>query len=174
MQAFFELGKQQIKLVRLLQYFPKPNDAEQLQKLNGVLERRCVFFTTLKWQKCQPQQRRPCVLFEAVSCAVALELGPDMNTLCVSALGRFISSKESNYRYRALDSMHRMCGVGGAIAAIQEHLATVIEALRDNDVSIHRRALDLLYEMCDSKNCKDIVAELISYLEGSDVTFREE
>jgi AP-2 complex subunit alpha len=97
-----------------------------------------------------------------------------MNTLCVSALGRFISSKESNYRYRALDSMHSMCGVGGAIAAIQEHLATVIESLRDKDVSIHRRALDLLYEMCDSKNCKDIVAELISYLEGSDVTFREE
>jgi AP-2 complex subunit alpha len=70
--------------------------------------------------------------------------------------------------------MQRMCGIAGTSAAIQEHQSTVIEALRDKDVSIRRRALDLLYEMCDSKNCKDIVAELISYLEGSDVTIREE
>jgi len=162
----------QIKLLRLLQYFPKPDDAEQLQKLNDVLER--ILSDSQVVKNVNRNNAVHAVLFEAVSCAVTLELGPDMNTLCVSALGRFISSKESNYRYLALDSMQRMCGVGGTIAAIQEHQATVIEALRDKDVSIRRRALDLLYEMCDSKNCKDIVAELISYLEGSDVTIREE
>jgi AP-2 complex subunit alpha len=162
----------QIKLLRLLQYFPKPDDAELLQKLNDVLER--ILSDSQVVKNVNRNNAVHAVLFEAVSCAVTLELGPDMNTLCVSALGRFISSKESNYRYLALDSMQRMCGVGGTTSAIQEHQATVIEALRDKDVSIRRRALDLLYEMCDSRNCKEIVAELISYLEGSDVTIREE
>ena len=162
----------QIKLLRLLQYFPKPDDAEQLQKLTDILER--ILSDSQVQKNVNRNNAVHAVLFEAVACAVALELGADMNTLCVAALGRFISSKESNYRYLALDCMQRMCGIAGTSTAIQEHQATVIEALRDKDVSIRRRALDLLYEMCDSKNCKEIVAELISYLEGSDVTIREE
>jgi AP-2 complex subunit alpha len=162
----------QIKLLRLLQYFPKPDDSEQLQRLTDVLEK--ILSDSQVVKNVNRNNAVHAVLFEAVSCAVTLELGTDMNALCVSALGRFISSKESNYRYLALDSMQRMCGIAGTSAAIQEHQATVIEALRDKDVSIRRRALDLLYEMCDSKNCKDIVGELISYLEGSDVTIREE
>jgi AP-2 complex subunit alpha len=162
----------QIKLLRLLQYFPKPDEPELLQRLNDILER--ILSDSQVVKNVNRNNAVHAVLFEAVSCAVTLELGTDMNALCVAALGRFISSKESNYRYLALDSMQRMCGIAGTSAAIQEHQATVIEALRDKDVSIRRRALDLLYEMCDSRNCKDIVAELISYLEGSDVTIREE
>ena len=45
---------------------------------------------------------------------------------------------------------------------------------QDNDISIRRQALDLLFTMCDSSNAKVIVSELMEYLNGADVTMREE
>ena len=45
---------------------------------------------------------------------------------------------------------------------------------QDNDISIRRQALDLLFTMCDSSNSKVIVSELMEYLNGADVTMREE
>lgn len=42
----------------------------------------------------------------------------------------------------------------------------MIASLRDADVSIRRRALDLLFAMCSRANAPDIVAELLRYLEA--------
>ncbi|RVW54321.1 AP-2 complex subunit alpha-2 [Vitis vinifera] len=39
---------------------------------------------------------------------------------------------------------------------------------------IRRRALDLLYGMCDISNAKDIVEELLQYLSSADFAMREE
>jgi AP-2 complex subunit alpha len=47
-------------------------------------------------------------------------------------------------------------------------------ALKDNDISIRRRALDLLYSMCNKANASQIVGELLSYLPLSNYELREE
>ena len=47
-------------------------------------------------------------------------------------------------------------------------------ALKDADVSIRRRALDLLFTMCSPGNVKDVVNELLNYLEIADFSMREE
>ena len=57
---------------------------------------------------------------------------------------------------------------------IQEHLKTILGSLRDNDISIRRRALDILYLMCSQQTAPRIVEELLKYLEESDLFFREE
>lgn len=57
---------------------------------------------------------------------------------------------------------------------VKKYQETVILALKDPDVSIRKRALDLLYEMCDSNNVKVIVGELLNYLTSSDFGIREE
>ena len=49
-----------------------------------------------------------------------------------------------------------------------------MSALRDKDISVRRRGLDLVYSMCDETNSKRIVAELLSYLSVSDFAIREE
>lgn len=36
----------------------------------------------------------------------------------------------------------------------------------DADISIRRRALDLLYLICNAKNASEIVAQLLGYLEN--------
>lgn len=45
---------------------------------------------------------------------------------------------------------------------------------QDPDVSIRKRALDLLFTMCDSSNSVEIVQELIKYLTVADFSMREE
>jgi AP-2 complex subunit alpha len=46
--------------------------------------------------------------------------------------------------------------------------------LKDRDISVRRRALDLLYSMCDTSNSKVIVGELVKYLQSADYNLREE
>jgi AP-2 complex subunit alpha len=45
---------------------------------------------------------------------------------------------------------------------------------QDVDVSIRRRALDLLFTMCDQSNSSDIVHELLKYLTVTEFSMREE
>jgi AP-2 complex subunit alpha len=47
-------------------------------------------------------------------------------------------------------------------------------SLKDADISIRRRALDLLYGMCDKYTSKEIVGELLTYLLTADYAIREE
>ena len=41
-------------------------------------------------------------------------------------------------------------------------------------MSVRQRAVDLLYAMCDRSNAKQIVAEMLTYLETADYSIREE
>ena len=43
----------------------------------------------------------------------------------------------------------------------------VINSLQDTDISIRRRSLDLLFAMCSKNNVREIVAELLDYLQAS-------
>lgn len=57
------------------------------------------------------------------------------------------------------------------------HFVTVclsVSLQTERDVSVRQRAADLLYAMCDRSNAKQIVAEMLSYLETADYSIREE
>jgi len=50
----------------------------------------------------------------------------------------------------------------------------VLNSLKDQDISIRRRALDILYLMCTQKLAPRIVNQLLSYMNESDLDFKEE
>ena len=54
------------------------------------------------------------------------------------------------------------------------HQKSIVATLRDADISIRRRGLDLLFTMCNSQNVRDVVDELLKYLEIADFTMRDE
>lgn len=54
------------------------------------------------------------------------------------------------------------------------HQKSISASLKDADVSIRRRALDLLFTMCNTNNAPDIVDELLRYLEVADFSLRDE
>lgn len=49
-----------------------------------------------------------------------------------------------------------------------------MNALKDADISIRRRAMDLLFTVCGPNSVKEIVDELLAYLEVADFSMREE
>ena len=51
---------------------------------------------------------------------------------------------------------------------------SIIAALKEADISIRRRALDLLFTMCNQSNVAEVVEELLKYLTIADFTMREE
>lgn len=70
--------------------------------------------------------------------------------------------------------MCRLAEVPAVIDAIHRHHKSIISSLSDPDISIRRRALDLLFAMCNSQNVTDIVGELLQYLDIADLSMREE
>ena len=93
---------------------------------------------------------------------------------CAVQLGKFISAKEPNTRYLGLENMGRLSALPQVAAAVRRNQPQIAESLHDPDISIRRRALDLLYGMCDASNAQGIVQQLLDYLVVSDFAIREE
>jgi Asp-tRNA(Asn)/Glu-tRNA(Gln) amidotransferase B subunit len=66
----------------------------------------------------------------------------------LALLGKFISVREANIRYLALETMAKLSH-NEVISSylMREHMNTIIYSLRDPDASIRRRALDLIFAL---------------------------
>ena len=100
-----------------------------------------------------------CVLFEAVNLLIkqgeASE--PALRAKAVGHLSKFINIREPNIRYLGLEAMSRMTHLEGTGDAIRKQQATILFSLKDADISIRRRALDLLFAMCDKSIAESVV-----------------
>mmetsp|Transcript_16976 Transcript_16976/g.23536 ORF Transcript_16976/g.23536 Transcript_16976/m.23536 type:complete len:388 (-) Transcript_16976:1181-2344(-) len=57
---------------------------------------------------------------------------------------------------------------------LRSHLPTVIKILSFRDISIRRRGLDVLYELCDQENVQNVISALMRFIRNSDEEFKEE
>ncbi|XP_053546795.1 AP-2 complex subunit alpha-1 isoform X2 [Bombina bombina] len=165
-----------VKLLRLLQCYPPPEDAAVKGRLVECLE------TILnkaqeppKSKKVQHSNAKNAILFEAISLIIHYDSEPNLLVRACNQLGQFLQHRETNLRYLALESMCTLASSEFSHEAVKTHIETVINALKtERDVSVRQRAADLLYAMCDRTNAKQIVAEMLSYLETADYSIREE
>ncbi|VAI83020.1 unnamed protein product [Triticum turgidum subsp. durum] len=58
--------------------------------------------------------------------------------------------------------------------AVQRHRVTILECVKDADVSIRKRALELVYLLVNDTNVKPLTKELVDYLQVSDDDFKED
>ena len=98
---------------------------------------------------------RPCwkvthaVLFEAINLVIHLGHTTELLPQACGLLGRFISIREANIRYLGLEAMARLTiAQPDQMEALKKHSQTIFFSLKDQDISIRRRALDLVYSMC--------------------------
>ena len=116
------------------------------------------------------------ILFEAVNLIVCWGASgpPELRDGAMKLLGKFISVREPNIRYLGLMTMARLAQIEGSADGVKKHQATVLVSLKDADISVRRRALDLLFVMCDTDNAERIVDELVAHLAQADAGIREE
>ncbi|KAL4431277.1 hypothetical protein ABPG75_006533 [Micractinium tetrahymenae] len=110
------------------------------------------------------------ILYECVQTIMAIESIGGLRVLAVNILGRFLGNKDNNIRYVALNTLARIVGVDAQ--AVQRHRATVVECVKDADISIRRRALELVYALVNEGNIRTLTRELLDYLDVCDAEFK--
>jgi len=112
------------------------------------------------------------ILYECVQTIMSIEAESGLRVLGINILGRFLLSRDNNIRYVALATLQRVVNVD--LKAVQRHRATIIDCLKDSDISIRKRALDVTYALVNEENIKSMTKELLNYLLVADTDFKEE
>lgn len=122
----------------------------------------------------QQNNAQNAVLFEAINLVIHLDDEYHLMVQISSRLGKFIQSRETNIRYLGIEAMTHFAARAETLDPIKKHQNIIIGSLRDRDISVRRKGLDLLYSMCDTSNAQPIVNELLRNLETADYAIREE
>jgi AP-1 complex subunit gamma-1 len=99
-----------------------------------------------------------------------IEADSGLRVLGVNILGKFLSNRDNNIRYVALNTLIKVVAVEPN--AVQRHRNTILDCLRDPDISIRRRALDLSFTLINESNVRVLIRELLAFLEVADNEFK--
>uniref|UniRef100_A0A2P2ML94 AP-1 complex subunit gamma-2 n=1 Tax=Rhizophora mucronata TaxID=61149 RepID=A0A2P2ML94_RHIMU len=151
-----------IRLLRLLRVVGE-GDADASDAMNDILAQVATKTESNK-------NVGNAILYECVETIMSIEDNGGLRVLAINILGRFLSNRDNNIRYVALNMLTRAVTVDAP--AVQRHRATIVERVKDSDASIRKRALELIYLLVNENNVKPLTKELIEYLEVSDQEFK--
>jgi AP-1 complex subunit gamma-1 len=72
--------------------------------------------------------------------------------------------------YVALNTLNKVVSIN--TDAVQRHRNIILDCLRDGDISIRRRALELSYALINEQNVRILIRELLAFLEVADDEFK--
>lgn len=172
----------QVQLLTLLRLLGT-NNAQASEEMNDVLAQVATNTDTSK-------NAGNAILYECVQTIMGIVSEDGLRVLAVNILGRFLLNRDNNIRYVALNTLAK-CIVdqkqlqnndaegrfvaaptlvdsnkeaNNAMSALQRHRTTVVDCLKDPDVSIRQRALELIYHLVNQDNVQQLVGELLNYL----------
>ncbi|CAI5950917.1 unnamed protein product [Closterium sp. NIES-64] len=108
------------------------------------------------------------ILYECVHTIFGVEAIGGLRVLAINILGRFLANRDNNIRYVALHTLIKVVAVD--TQAVQRHRNTIVEC--DSDISIRRRALELVCALVNEGNLKALTRELLDYLRAADSDFK--
>ena len=144
--------------VKLLRFFGTVayNHPPTVEAVNDILAQVATNTDSTKNAGCA-------ILYECVRTIFRIGADDGLMTLGFNILARFLTNKDNNVRFCALTVFLHL--IYNHEAEVQKHRTTVIECLRDPDVAIRRRALQLTVALVDKTNVRLLVPDLIDYLE---------
>eukprot|EP00656_Telonema_subtile_P022488 TRINITY_DN2363_c0_g1_i1.p1 TRINITY_DN2363_c0_g1~~TRINITY_DN2363_c0_g1_i1.p1 ORF type:complete len:835 (-),score=260.72 TRINITY_DN2363_c0_g1_i1:189-2693(-) len=112
------------------------------------------------------------ILYACVTTIMNIESESGLRVLAINILGRFLLNRDNNIRYVALNTLQHVLLTDAP--AVQRHRKTIVECLKDNDVSIRRRALALTCGLVNESNVRVLVRELLNFLMTAEGDMKEE
>ncbi|KAL2439200.1 AP-1 complex subunit gamma-1 [Exophiala dermatitidis] len=152
----------QVKILRLLRVLGR-GDAATSEQMNDILAQVATNTESTK-------NVGNSILYEAVLTILDIEADSGLRVLGVNILGKFLANKDNNIRYVALNTLIKVVAIEPN--AVQRHRNTILECLRDPDISIRRRALDLSFTLIREDNVRVLIRELLAFLEVADTEFK--
>ena len=110
------------------------------------------------------------VLYECVHTIIETESVGGLRVLAINILGKFLASRDSNLRYGALQSLKKVVDLD--INAVLRHKAVIMLCIKDPDISIRRKALELAFELVGEKNVEAFMSDFLAFLDDDDSQFK--
>lgn len=152
----------QVKILRLLRILGK-NDTEASETMNDILAQVATNTDTSK-------NVGHAILYEIVLTIMGIKSEAGLRVLAVNILGRFLLNNDKNIRYVALNTLLRV--VQADYNAVQRHRTTIVDCLKDPDVSIKKRAVELSFALINVSNVRGMMKELLHFLETCEPEFK--
>ncbi|KAI5792457.1 adaptin N terminal region-domain-containing protein [Peziza echinospora] len=152
----------QVKILRLLRVLAK-GDSQTSEQINDILAQVATNTDASK-------NVGNSILYEAVLTILDIDADSGLRVLGVNILGKFLTNKDNNIRYVALNTLIKVVAVEPN--AVQRHRNTILDCLRDPDISIRRRALDLSFTLINESNIRLLIRELLAFLEIANNEFK--
>ena len=144
----------QAKILEIMQYTAK-DDKELIDELADL-------FVNVQSITESSKQTGYALQYEIIKAINNLNASSGMKSLSNNILGKFLSSNDYNLKYIALNTLKDVARKD--LASVQKHRAVILEFLKDNDISLQKRALDLIYLIINKNNLKNITRECLRFL----------
>ncbi|KNZ52053.1 AP-1 complex subunit gamma-1 [Puccinia sorghi] len=152
----------QVKILRLLRVLGK-GDSHASETMNDILAQVATNTEAAK-------NVGNSILYEAVLTILEIEAESGLRVMAINILGKFLGNRDNNIRYVALNTLNKVVGID--TNAVQRHRTIILDCLRDGDISIRRRALELSYALVNEQNVRVMIRELLAFLEVADNEFK--
>ncbi|KAI0642162.1 Adaptor protein complex AP-1 gamma subunit [Trametes meyenii] len=152
----------QVKILRLMQLLGK-GDARASETMNDILAQVATNTDSSK-------NVGNSILYETVMAVLEIEADSGLRVMAINILGKFLSNRDNNIRYVALNTLNKVVAID--TNAVQRHRNIILDCLRDGDISIRRRALELSYALINEQNVRILIRELLAFLEVADDEFK--
>ncbi|UZJ54989.1 hypothetical protein CBS101457_004309 [Exobasidium rhododendri] len=152
----------QVKILRLLRLLGRDN-AVASEAMNDVLAQVATNTEASK-------NVGNSILYETVLTILEIEAENGLRVMAINILGKFLGNRDNNIRYVALNTLNKVVSMD--TNAVQRHRNIIIDCLRDGDISIRRRALELSYALINESNVRVLTRELLAFLEVADNEFK--